>query len=490
MMTQITQPSEQKMISRRSMLKRAIVGLGAGLGGVSLAQMTNAPIEDQVAYATQNVKRSSAPSQLQITDMRIATMLNSPFRCPVIRIDTNQGISGYGEVRDGASETYALMLKARLLRRNPCNVEQVFRLIKQFGYDGRQGGGVSGVEMALWDLAGKAYGVPVYQMLGGKFRDTVRIYADTDENAGLNGLKNRVALGYTWLKMDLGIGDVSDNPQAVTRPLAGGRGGGGGGGGAGGGGGGGPPLPVSHPFAAITLTDKGAAAMAQRLAEAREAVGWQIPISLDHFGTITVKSCIKLARALSPYNPAWVEDMVPWQYTDLLKEIREAIDVPLLTGEDIYLLDHFKPIIEQHAVDYIHPDLATAGGILETKKIGDFAEGYGVAMAMHNAGTPVSFMANVHCAAATQNFLALECHAIDRAFWGNLVTGIPKPIINRGFVQVPQGPGLGIELNPEEMQLHLDKSEGRGFFLPTPEWNQERSQDHLYSKNNMKQQMG
>ena len=109
------------------------------------------------------------------------------------------------------------MLKARLLRKNPCNVEQLFRLIKQFGFDGRQGGGVSGVEMALWDLAGKAYGVPVYQMLGGKFRDTVRIYADTDENAGLNGLKGRVALGYTWLKMDLGIGDVRGNPRSHHR---------------------------------------------------------------------------------------------------------------------------------------------------------------------------------------------------------------------------------------------------------------------------------
>ena len=470
MNNQMNPQSGRKLMSRRSMLKSAVLGMGAGLGGVSLAQMTNAPIEDQVAYATQNVKRSSAPSQLQITDMRVATMLNSPFRCPVLRIDTNQGISGYGEVRDGASETYALMLKARLLRKNPCNVEQLFRLIKQFGFNGRQGGGVSGVEMALWDLAGKAYGVPVYQMLGGKYRDTVRIYADTDENAGLNGLKGRVALGYTWLKMDLGIGDVSGNPEAITRPA--GRGAPG----------------IAHPFTGIQLTDKGAALMAEHLAQARAAVGWQIPISLDHFGSIGVKSCIKLAKALSPYNPAWVEDMVPWQYTDLLKEIRDAIDVPLLTGEDIYLLDNFKPLIEQHAVDYIHPDLATAGGILETKKIGDFAEGYGVAMAMHNAGTPVSFMANVHCAAATQNFLALECHAIDRAFWGDLVTGIPKPIINKGYVTVPQGPGLGIELNLEEMQRHLDTSQGHGMFLPTPEWNSERSQDHLFSKNAAKQQ--
>ncbi len=459
-------PSGQTVISRRNLLRSLGLGLGAGLGGVSLAQMTSAPIEDQVAQATNGVRRASAPSQLQITDLRIATLLRAPMRCPIIRIDTNQGISGYGEVRDGASETYALMLKSRLLRKNPCNVEQLFRLIKQFGYDGRQGGGVSGVEMALWDLAGKAYGVPVYQLLGGKYRDTVRTYADTPEGQGVNGLRIRQAQGFTWLKMDLGIGDVRGNPEAITQPS--GRGGRG-------------APAVAHPFTGITLTDKGAAAMAQRLAQAREMVGWQVPISLDHFGSIGVKSCIKLAKALSPYNPAWLEDMVPWQYTDLLKEIRDAIDVPLVTGEDIYLLDHFKPLIEQHAVDYIQPDLATAGGILETKKIGDFAEGHGVAMALHNAGTPVSFLANVHCAAATQNFLALECHAVDVPFWENLVTGIPKPIVDKGFVRVPEGPGLGIELNLEEMQRHVDQGQGRGLFLPSPEWNTERSQDHLYS---------
>ena len=104
--------------------------------------------------------------------------------CPIIRIDTNQGLSGYGEVRDGASATYALFLKSRLLGENPCNVDRLFRKIKQFGGHARQAGGVCGVEMALWDLAGKAYGVPVYQMLGGRFRDQVRLYADTTEADG------------------------------------------------------------------------------------------------------------------------------------------------------------------------------------------------------------------------------------------------------------------------------------------------------------------
>ena len=167
----------QTSYSRRSLLKGAVTGFT----GLSLAGMTGAPIEEQVAFATQNVNRNSSPSELRITDLRVAVVSKAPMRCPLIRIDTNQDICGYGEVRDGASEKYALILKSRLLRQNPCNVEKIFKLIKQFGYHARQGGGVSGVEMALWDLAGKAYGVPVYQMLGGRYRDRVRLYADTPD---------------------------------------------------------------------------------------------------------------------------------------------------------------------------------------------------------------------------------------------------------------------------------------------------------------------
>ncbi len=122
------------------------------------------------------VNRCSNPSELKITDMRFVDIDGAPKRCTILRIDTNQGISGFGEVRDASSKTYALMLKSRILGENPCNVDKIFRKIKQFGGPSRQGGGVSGIEIALWDLAGKAYGVPLYQLLGGKFRDEIRVY--------------------------------------------------------------------------------------------------------------------------------------------------------------------------------------------------------------------------------------------------------------------------------------------------------------------------
>jgi len=388
--------------------------------------------------------------------------------CPIIRIDTNQDITGLGEVRDGASPTYALMLKSRLLGENPCDVDRLFRKIKQFGGHARQGGGVSAVEMALWDLAGKAYGVPVYQMLGGKFRDRVRMYADTDMSPDpkefAHRLKKRMEQGFTFLKMDLGIELVEKTPGTVSRPLGLTQ----------------KDVPFTqHMFTGFELTDKGVATMADFVAEVREAIGMEIPLAADHFGHIGVNSCIRLGRALEKYNLAWLEDMIPWQYTDLWKQITEAINLPTLTGEDIYLKEPFIELCREHAVDMIHPDLATAGGILETKKIGDAAQEYGVPMALHFAGTPVSCMASVHCAAATENFLVLENHSVDIPWWDDLVEGVQKPIIEGGFIKVPEGPGLGITLNEEVVRQHLKP--GTGLFDPTPQWDQERSWDRLWS---------
>jgi len=160
--------------NRRSFLKKT------ALGGMSIAGLVGIPFEDVMAQTTSKVQKASAPSELKITDLRycVTTVLG---RTAIIRIDTNQGIYGLGEVRDGADPRYALMLKSRILGENPCNVEKIFKIIKQFGGQARQAGGVCGVEMALWDLCGKAYNVPAWQLLGGRYRDSVRLYADTPE---------------------------------------------------------------------------------------------------------------------------------------------------------------------------------------------------------------------------------------------------------------------------------------------------------------------
>ena len=171
------------------------------------------------------MKNGCDPATLKITDMRFADIDGAPKHCTLLKLYTNQGLIGYGEVRDASSKTYAAMLKSRLLGENPCNVEKLVRRIRQFGYHSRQGGGVSGVEVALWDLAGKAWGVPVWQLLGGKYRDRVRIYCDTDvegRHTGLDmgkALKARMDRGFTFLKMDLGIGLLIDEPGALCAPL-------------------------------------------------------------------------------------------------------------------------------------------------------------------------------------------------------------------------------------------------------------------------------
>ena len=175
--------------------------------------------------ALDHVKTGSRPSDLKITDIRFADIWKAPMQCIMVKVYTNQGLVGYGEVRDFADKRYALMLKSRLIGENPCNVDRIFRKIKQFGGQSRQGGGVSGIEVALWDLAGKAYGVPVYQLLGGRFRDEIRLYCDTDVAGKPDGkkmgkaLKSRMEKGFTMLKMDLGIDLLYDVPGALNAPL-------------------------------------------------------------------------------------------------------------------------------------------------------------------------------------------------------------------------------------------------------------------------------
>jgi L-alanine-DL-glutamate epimerase-like enolase superfamily enzyme len=451
--------SDPYLMNRRGILK----GSAAALGGALLGD------EPTEAYP-KGVNTNSSPSTLKITDLRIATVVKpGPGPCPIIRIDTNQGVYGLGEVRDAASPTYALMLKSRLLGENPLQVDRLFRKIKQFGGASRQAGGVCGVEMALWDIMGKVYNVPVYVLLGGKHRDKIRIYADTTESDDPKIYAQRMKerkeiMGLTWLKMDLGVDAVADKPGTVTMRSG---------------------LTdweqneVPHPLLAMEVTDKGIALLEEYVAAVREAVGMEIPLSMDHLGHLGVKSIIRLGKAYEKYNLSWIEDVIPWQYTDLLKQISAESPTPILTGEDIYLKEGFQVLCENLAVSKIHPDLATSGGILETHKIGDMAWEYGVPMAMHFAGTPVSCMANVHCAAATLNFLALENHSLDVPWWSDLVEGVEKPIVNHGWIAVPDKPGLGITLNEDVVKAHL--LPGTSYFPPTPEWDHESSVDRLWS---------
>lgn len=468
-----------------SKLKRRDFFRTAGMAGLGLGTLTMARPEAQVEYLTQNVSRSSRPSELRITDLRIAEIGGVPFRCPIIRIDTNQGLSGYGEVRDDGAPEYALMLKSRILGENPCNVEKIFRIVRQFGHHGRQGGGVSGVETALWDLAGRAYGVPIYQMLGGKYRDRVRLYADTSSSPdpltfARRMKETRVDAGYTSLKMDLGIellSRVGGEGVLVNSRTWGPVGE--------------PQLrgqysrergdygQIDHPFTRIQITEKGLDVMEEFVSVMREHVGYEVQLGIDHTGHFDKNEAIKLARRLEKYSLAYMEDLVSWMYVDDWKDITDATTTPTKTGEDIYLLDGFRELIDKRAVDIVHPDLGSAGGILETKRINDYASERGIMTNYHYAGSPIGFYASVHAAAACQNFGVLEHHSVENKRWYNLIAGDSSGVFDQGYTHVPEGPGLGFELNLEAVKEYL--IEGAGFFEPTPEWDQIRAWDRPWS---------
>lgn len=447
-----------------------------------------------------HVGTGSNPSDLRITDMRFVDIVGAPMHCTLMKLYTNQGLVGYGEVRDGASKRYALMLKRILLGENPCNIDKLFRRIKQFGFTARQAGGVCAVEIALWDLAGKAYGVPIWQMLGGKFRDKIRIYCDTDVDGKHTGkdmgkaLKERMDKGFTFLKMDLGLGVLHGEKNTITAPLgfmdemgksheavrrarasgddmalrqAKARAY--------------DMYNIAHPFTGIHVTDHGLDVLENYVKEVRDVIGYDIPLAIDHFGHICVEDCIKLCRRVEKYNLAWAEDLIPWQYTDQYVRLRNSTTTPICTGEDIYLKEGFKPLLEKGGVSVIHPDLLSSGGILENKKIGDMAQDYGVAMAVHMAESPIACMAAVHSIASTENFLALEYHSVDVDWWDDMVTGLPRPLVNNGWIDVPNKPGLGIDSLVDEVLAEHIHPEVPGLWEPTTEWDNDVTSDRLWS---------
>jgi L-alanine-DL-glutamate epimerase-like enolase superfamily enzyme len=184
---------------------------------------------------------------------------------------------------------------------------------------------------------------------------------------------------------------------------------------------------------------------------------------------------------MEPYNLAWIEDMVPWMYTDQYVRLKNSTTIPVCTGEDIYLKEGFETLMKAGGVSVIHPDILTCGGALELKKIGDMADEYGVATVIHMAESPVACLAAVHTAAALHNVLALEFHSVDVPWWKDIVVGLPDPLIENGFIKVPEKPGLGIDdLNEEVIKEHINPKIP-GYFEPTDEWNMEFSNDRLWS---------
>jgi len=432
---------------------------------------------------------------LKITDIRFADIDGLPKHMILLKIYTNSDIVGYGEIRDASSATYAMMLKGRLLGENPLHVDRLFQRIKQFGGHSRQGGGVSGIEIALWDIVGKYYEIPVYQLLGGQYRDKVRIYGDTDVEGKHTGrdmgyaLKKRMDAGFTFLKMDLGIELLYDEPGTLNAPagfleelktysmkaishqagsidksLMYGKNY--------------QVFTIPHHATGIHITEKGLDYLENYVREVREVIGYEIPLAIDHLGHVAVEDAIRFARRLEKYNIAWMEDVAPWTMTEHLKKFTRNSCVPLGTGEDIYLAENFRDVLEA-GINLVHPDILTIGGLGEVKKLGELCEHYGTAMALHMAVSLIGFMASIHAAAALKNVLCVEFHSVDHPEWLELVT--PHIRLENGFMAVPDTPGLGIESLNEELIAQFHKKDCLAPWSDTSFWDGEWANDRIWS---------
>ena len=317
------------------------------------------------------------------------------------------------------------------------------------------GGGYSAVDIALHDIAGKVYGVPCWRLLGSKYRERIKVYchlpSTRDRKAFAEGVRLRKQMGFTFFKTSWSADLVAKVPGAVNESGA--------------------------------ATDRGLKLMCEVLDMIREEIGWESSLALDHLGyRLRVNDCIRYVRALEPYQLAFAEDVLPALPGELghggnisrdwrrFKEIKEATTTPLAAGEDLFGLEEgFVDFIDNRAIDIVHIEPLTAGGIRETKRIADYAAMKSIPTAVHCCVSPLGTIADVHAVATVRDFMALERNNVylDLPWWQDLVTGIPKPIIQNGYIPVPEKPGLGVELNEEVVKQHLRVP---GYFEPTPQF--------------------
>lgn len=389
---------------------------------------------------------------MKITDLKCAVIGKNP----VVRIVTDQGISGYGEV-----ESYKPYLKPHILHfrdaligEDPTLVERTMTRIRQRGAFKPWGAAVSAIEMALWDVAGKAAGLPVHKLLGGKVRDHVRVYNGSlrvpmggysPEHYAADA-KRQMALpeGFTMIKQ--GIGFHSPMKREVPGFYYGD-----------------PGQSVFHgAMDSGLITERGLKHMVACVAAMKEVLGDKVALALDCGPGWTVPDAIRFARAVEEYNLLWLEDLitgdyVPYVNADLYREVTRATSTPIHTGEQIYLRQNFKALIEGHAVNVVGPDPCDVGGIAELKWIAEYAHLHGILMAPHGTGNGLLGLAALVQVSATlpNNFIAFEYPSGNPAWWYDIVDGLPNPIVRDGLIEVWDRPGMGVEINPERARQYL-----------------------------------
>jgi galactonate dehydratase len=345
-----------------------------------------------------------------------------------IRIYTDQGIIGQGETTDASEGNVPLIRSfARMLvGQDPLNIEAAFERIRTSGiFAGAQSGqyvtALTGIETALWDIAGKALGLPVYQLLGGKVRDKVRIYCDSGAAEMIPGdertkarIKEIQEMGFTATKID--IDDARD--------------------------------PARFDKVNWTASNGEIDRMVAQVAFTRESYPKNIDLAVDMHGRYDAPTGKRVAKALEPFRLLWLEEPVPPENIDAMRDIRATTNTPICCGENIFLRHGFREIFEKRSVDIIMPDFQKCGGLLEARKISDMAHTYYIPVAPHSVCSPIGVMATAHVCAAIPNFLVEEWHWIDSLpLWRNWVK--EGEIIEKGYITLPERAGIGVEMNDD-----------------------------------------
>jgi len=396
---------------------------------------------------------------MRITDLRCAVIAGSP----VVRIITDEGIDGYGQVESTKPyvKPHILLFRDHLCGEDPTDVERVVRKIRRLGSFKPWGSAVSAIEMALWDITGKAYGIPVYKLLGGKVRDRVRVYNGgvrqplrgydpehfAEHVAFMKQASERfgivkVALGYHGRMLDVIPGARYGEPVTGATPYLN-RG---------------------------LLTERGLRHLVACVEAMKAELGDEIGLALDCGPGWTVPDAIRFARALEHLNVLWLEDLITGDYTpyvlaDLYREVTTQTTVPIHTGEQIYLRQNFVELIERRAVRVIGPDPADVGGLAELKWIAEYADLHGLLIAPHGIFNGlIGLAALVHvCATLPDNFIAFEYPVGQPDWWYDIVVGLPNPIVVDGCITVWDRPGLGVHFDTEKASRYLAE-EDQGFF--------------------------
>ncbi|MGA2419564.1 MAG: mandelate racemase/muconate lactonizing enzyme family protein [Candidatus Acidiferrum sp.] len=408
---------------------------------------------------------------MKISRLKTA-VVEGNFDWTFVRLETDEGLRGLGECFFAPGLTAMLRsLEPLLLGEDPRDVHRLFRKLQLATSGAGSVAGIiynaiSGIEAALWDVAGQALGVPIYRLLGGKFRDQVRIYADCHGGEALESLdeilRSRPA---SWAGKNSGhktknyYGESRDEPPASPeayrlQALA----------------------KRAEGFTALkfdldvpgtegfdlhnrVLTNRGIDHMVSLIGAVHDAVGKDTDIAVDCHWRYNASDVIKIAHELEPFRLLWLEDPVPPSNASALKEVSSRVRVPIATGENLFLFEGFQEIIAGHALSVVTPDVQKVGGLAVAQSIAQFADVHTMPVAPHNISSPVGTLASAHLCAAIPNFLVLEYHASQVPFWNDLVEGLPKPLIQNGHIKIPELPGLGVTLNEELARRYARKDE-------------------------------